>query len=118
MVYVATVIGRNRRVYSRVYKRNSDHIKRMAEHYRQMEAEKSAREGFRVTGMTELEPHESNGVCTRVFKVEYAEGILIFQYTNRTTGETTGDRALAARWYRDGHRVEIRIGGEPILGFM
>ena len=115
MVYVATVIGRNRRVYSRVYKRNSDHITRMAEHYRQMEAEKSAREGFRVTGMTELEPHESNGVCTRVFKIEYAEGN---RYVNRTTGETTGDRVLAACWYRDGSQVEIWRDGKMILGLL
>lgn len=74
MEHIVTVVGRNRRVYTRVYKRDSNRITRMAEHYYQMEAQKSAREGFRVTGMTEIGPIERDGVCIRVFRIQYAEG--------------------------------------------
>lgn len=66
---IVTVVGRSRRVYSRAYKRNSERvIDRMAEHYRQKEAEKGLEEGFIVTGLTDVSPNHT----FRVFVVQYA----------------------------------------------
>ena len=68
-VFLAVVIGRNRRVYARTYKRNNSYITKMANHYKQMEVQKSACEGFRVVGMTDESPNEN----MRIFRIQYAD---------------------------------------------
>ncbi len=106
MIYIATVVGRNRRVYSRVYKRNNGNIERMAEHYRQMEKEKSSYEGFRVTGLQEIGPFEGNGVCTRVFQVQY-EAAPVPQIINISVDENDYDPEFSRDGgsYRQPHTV-------------
>ena len=66
-LYLAVVIGRNRRVYARVYKRPGKRIAKMAEHYFASEMRKSRSEGFRATGMEDISPSDH----IRVFKVKY-----------------------------------------------
>ena len=68
--HIAIVVGRNRRIYARVYKettRMEDFIKRFSEHYMESERCKSRIEGFVPSGMTLTRPDET----TWVFRVEY-----------------------------------------------
>lgn len=64
--YLAVVIGRNRRVYARVYK-TPRRIKDMVEHYRQLENEKAMNEGFCVTGMEDISANDH----VRIFRAQY-----------------------------------------------
>lgn len=64
---VVTVLG-IRRVYSRVYSRESIFIPRMVEHYRQKEAEEARENGYRVTGVIESAESTSHH---RLFLFEY-----------------------------------------------
>ena len=63
---LVVVIGRNRRVYARVYKmiRYKDG---MVEHYLQSERTKAGREGFMPTGVVLFRPNET----TWLYRVQY-----------------------------------------------
>lgn len=70
--HLAIVVGRNRRVYARIYKgipSLEKNIRRMSEHYLASEREKSASEGFAPDGMTLERPNDT----TWVFRVSYRE---------------------------------------------
>lgn len=70
--HVAIVVGRNRRVYARVYKPTSRmewYIKRFSKHYLESERSKSFFEGFAPSGMTLERPNDT----TWVFRVSYKE---------------------------------------------
>ena len=62
---LAVVVGRNRRVYSRVYKM-VNRIEAFSKHYYEMEKEKSRDEGFRPVNMKVKEYKD-----TVVFRIQY-----------------------------------------------
>lgn len=63
---LAVVIGRNRRVYARIYKRISC-IEGFSKHYYESEIRKSYDEGFRPVGMKLDKPNDT----TWVYHVQY-----------------------------------------------
>lgn len=63
---LAVVIGRNRRVYARVYKM-VNRIDGFSKHYYNTEIEKSRDEGFRPTGMKLEKPNNT----TWIYRVQY-----------------------------------------------
>ena len=63
---LAVVIGRNRRVYARMYKKENS-IARFSRDYFEKERGKSEREGFRPVDMTMERPNET----TWVFHIRY-----------------------------------------------
>lgn len=63
---LAVVIGRNRRVYARIYKM-TNRIEGFSEHYYKREIEKSREEGFRPIGMNLEKPNNT----TWVYRVQY-----------------------------------------------
>ena len=70
MEYVVVVVGRNRRVYTRVYKRdNPNRIENMVVHYMASEREKSTPEGFMVVG---VDMDRTTNPYHRVFRIQYA----------------------------------------------
>lgn len=64
--HLAVVVGRNRRVYARVYKM-TNRIDAFSTHYYETEIEKSREEGFRPVGMVLEKPNET----TWIFRVSY-----------------------------------------------
>lgn len=62
---LAVVIGRNRRVYARIYKM-TNRIEAFSKHYYATETEKSREEGFRPVGM-DVENHD--GIV--IYRVKY-----------------------------------------------
>lgn len=105
--YLVSVIGRKRRVYSRIYQRNNDRITKMVEHYRQMEMEKSAREGFKVTNVIDESPNEH----VRVFRIEYEA---IERYFIPTRDKFTCDRECALYHHRMGFEVQVWRGDRMV----
>lgn len=70
MEYVVVVVGRNRRVYTRVYKRDTPaRIGNMVAHYMASEREKSAPEGFKIVG---VDMDRTTNPYHRVFRIRYA----------------------------------------------
>ena len=66
--HLAVVIGRNRRVYARVYKL-PQYIEKFSRHYLESERMKSHPEGFVPTGMVLERPTET----TWIYRVQYQE---------------------------------------------
>ena len=84
MEIVAVVVGRNRRVYARVYKRNNpDRIGKMVAHYMASEREKSAPEGFRVVG---VDKDPTSNDYHWIFRLRYAPEDKDFSGVNASKG--------------------------------
>lgn len=68
--HLAIVVGRNRRVYARMYKetpRMQDYIRRFSEHYYETEQHKSYGEGYHPASMVLEKPNDT----TWVFRISY-----------------------------------------------
>ncbi len=66
--HLAVVIGRNRRVYARVYQMPR-YIEAFSQHYLESERRKAFDEGFIPVGLSLEKPND----LTWIYRVEYAE---------------------------------------------